>query len=77
MVKTLNAIFDGKALQPEEPIDLLPNTHVRIKIEVTEKEDRKSNSFFKTARSLKLKGPSDWSARFEEYLYEGIDNASK
>ncbi|HSR67714.1 MAG TPA: hypothetical protein VLU25_07220 [Acidobacteriota bacterium] len=26
-------------------------------------------SFFRTARSMKLEGPADWSERFEEYLY--------
>lgn len=71
MGKTLHAIFDGEVLKMEEPVDLAPNTRVRLTIESEELEEKKSLSFLKTARSLKLNGPSDWSARFEDYLYGG------
>jgi len=30
---------------------------------------KKKHSFIQTARSLKLEGPSDWSGRFDDYLY--------
>lgn len=70
MTKTLNAIFDGQVLRPDDPIDLKPNTRVRLTIETIDTPRVKSRSFLQTARSLNLQGPSDWSARFEEYLYE-------
>ena len=73
----LNAIFDGKVLQPEEDIDLKPNTRVRIIIESAEPEKKKTLSFLNTARSLELDGPSDWSARLEDYLYGGLIDAEK
>ena len=69
MIKTVHAIYDGKVLRPEEPVDLEPNTHVRIAIEKIESEKAKTNSFLQTARSLSLEGPADWSTRLEEYLY--------
>jgi predicted nucleic acid-binding protein len=31
---------------------------------------KKKRSFLQTARSLNLQGPSDWSARFEDYLFK-------
>ena len=69
MVIKLNAIFDGKVLLPEESVNLKPNTRVRLIIESAEPEVNRSLSFLNTARSIELDGPSDWSARLEEYLY--------
>ncbi len=73
MIKTLEATFDGQVLRPDKPLELQPNTRVRITIE-TETPQDKSRSFLRTARSLNLQGPADWSARIEEYLY-GKDDA--
>jgi predicted DNA-binding antitoxin AbrB/MazE fold protein len=69
MTKTLEAVFDGQVLRPDEPLDLRPNTRVRITVENASSPDPKAGSFLRTARSLNLEGPSDWSARIEEYLY--------
>jgi len=72
MIKKLNAIYDGKVFKPEVPLDLKANIRVRITIEKAEieKPKTKKSSFLQTARALKLSGPSDWSARLEDYLYE-------
>ena len=35
MTRTLEATFDGEALIPDEPLDLKPNTRVRVTIETT------------------------------------------
>ena len=69
MTKTLNAIYDGKVFKPEKPLDLKPNIRVRITIDTSERKIVKKGSFLQTARSLKLKGPSDWSSHLEDYLY--------
>ena len=69
MTKTLHALYDGKVLKPEEPLDLKPNVRVRITIDDLKKKRAKKRSFLDTARSLKLEGPSDWSIRLEDYLY--------
>ena len=70
MTTTLDAIYDGEVLRLDEPIELEPNTRVRITIETSQPIIKKKRSFLQTARSLNLQGPSDWSARFEDYLYK-------
>jgi hypothetical protein len=65
MNKTIKAVFDGKNLLPEEPLELAPNTRVRLTIE-TPSPVEAPMSFLKTARSLRLDGPADWSANLEE-----------
>ena len=73
----LKAIFDGRALLPEEDIDLEPNTRVSVIIESDKLEEKKPLSFLKTARSLDLDGPSDWSTHLDDYLYGGMTDAKK
>ena len=77
MVKKLHAVFDGRVLQPEEPVGLAPNTRVCIIIEIPPKGEKKPASFLEAASSLKLDGPPDWSERLEEYLYGEKINADK
>ena len=76
MTRTMTATFDGEVLRPDEPVDLEPNTKVRITIETSEPEPEKTMSFLDAAASLNLEGPSDWSERFKDYLY-GRENDGK
>lgn len=69
MSKTVEAVFDGEVLRPEEPLELKANTRVRITVEESSAPEPKRRSFLRTARSLNLDGPSDWSERIEDYLY--------
>lgn len=69
MTKTLEATYDGEVLRPDEPLELEPNTRVQITIETQHSRPSNGSSFLKTARSLNLDGPADWSDRLEEYLY--------
>jgi hypothetical protein len=69
MVKTIEATFDGTVFLPAEPIQLEPNTRVRITVETSVPALDKPASFLDTARALKLNGPRDWSANFHQYLY--------
>ncbi|HKS42532.1 MAG TPA: antitoxin family protein [Blastocatellia bacterium] len=77
MSRIIEAVFDGEVLRPEEPLELQPNTRVRITIEESATVKSKPNSFLRTARSLNIEGPSDWSERIEEYLYgkQGYDQS--
>jgi len=68
MTKTVEALFDGLALRPDEPLEIPPNTRVRLTIEVSA-PPRPSGSFLRTARALALSGPPDWSRNLEAYLY--------
>jgi len=71
MSQTLDAIFDGSVFRPDEPIELEPNTRVRITIEANPTSEQRSESFLRVARSLNLDGPPDWSSRLDDYLYDG------
>lgn len=69
MSQTLDAIFDGSVFRPDQPIELEPNTRVRITIEPRTASEQESESFLRVARSLNLNGPRDWSSRLDDYLY--------
>lgn len=73
MTTTVYATFDGEVLRPDHPVPLAPNTRVRVTIETTDPEQSRPGSFLRTAESLKLDGPPDWSERLDEYLYGGGD----
>ncbi|MFZ0962869.1 MAG: antitoxin family protein [Terriglobia bacterium] len=68
MTKSIEAVFDGVTLRPNEPLELPPNTRVRVTIESLPAASE-AGSFLRTARTLKLTGPPDWSSNLETYLY--------
>ncbi len=43
MTKTLEAVYDGETLRPDEPLDLKPNTRVRVTIEMPADAPEKSH----------------------------------
>jgi predicted DNA-binding antitoxin AbrB/MazE fold protein len=65
----IDAVYDGSVLRPAEPLNLEPNTHVRIILEVIPPAAQPGVSFIAVASSLDLKGPPDWASNLEEYLY--------
>ena len=77
MTQTLDAIFDGNVFRPDGPIQLEPNTRVRLTIEPATSAAQQSTSFLRVARSLNLDGPPDWSSRLDEYLYGGTDTSDE
>jgi Protein of unknown function DUF104 len=77
MSQTLDAIFDGNVFRPDGPIQLEPNTRVRLTIEPAPTSAQESESFLRVARSLNLEGPPDWSSRLDAYLYGGTDTADE
>ena len=70
MPQTIEAIFDGQVLQPAEPVELAPDTRVRLTIEAIAQPEGETPSFLRTAQALNLEGPADWSLRIEDYLYD-------
>lgn len=70
MVKTIEAVFDGQVLRPEQSLALEPNTRVRITIETVEPQTEEATSFLDVALSLNLEGPPDWAENIERYLYD-------
>lgn len=69
MTTTVYATFDGNVLRPEGPLELPPNTRVRVTIETAGEEAKSGRSFLRAARELGLDGPPDWSERLDDYLY--------
>jgi predicted DNA-binding antitoxin AbrB/MazE fold protein len=70
MTRTIQAVFDGEVLRPQEPLDLKPETRVQITIQsLPDQENNGTRSFLDLAASLNLEGPSDWSENLEQYLY--------
>lgn len=75
MSETFKATFDGDVFRPDEPVGLKPNTRVRLIVEPADAPERRSGSFLRTARSLELEGPPDWSSRLDEYLHGPKDDS--
>lgn len=68
MTQTLKAFYDGQVFKPEEPVNIPPHTSVELLVHSVQKEKKAGRSFFKEIAALNLRGPSDWSEHFEEYL---------
>ena len=73
MSQTLEATFDGQVFRPKETVELEPDTQVEIVVTVKAARKEKPKSFLHTARSLKLKGPKNFSSRIDDYLYGGAN----
>ncbi|MFY9611523.1 MAG: antitoxin AF2212-like protein [Blastocatellia bacterium] len=66
MSRIVEAIFDGEVLRLDPATDLEPNTRVRVTVDEKVATETKGRSFIRTARSLNLGGPPDWSERIAE-----------
>jgi predicted DNA-binding antitoxin AbrB/MazE fold protein len=74
MVQTLEAVYDGTVLRPDEPIRLEANTRVRLTVEAIPAKTGEPHSFLRTAMTMKLDAPPDRSRNLDRYLY-GDDDA--
>lgn len=70
MSRVIHAIYDGSAIQPEEALPFRANTRLHIVVAEVPRSGSGA-SFLQIAEALTLPGPSDWSARLDEYLYGG------
>ena len=68
-LEALEAVFDGKAFQFQQPLNLAIGTRVKLVIEIISTNERTPKSFLKTAQSLQVEGKSDWSEKIDQYLY--------
>jgi predicted DNA-binding antitoxin AbrB/MazE fold protein len=68
MLKTIEAIYDGKVFRPATPLMLEPNSRVRITIETAPAAEERIGSFLHVARLLNLDGPADWAMNLEIHL---------
>jgi hypothetical protein len=63
----LTATFDGKVFLPDEPVNIEPNT--KVKVTVDEMKIGKPLSSLEFMSSLDLDGPVDFSKNLDDYLY--------
>lgn len=73
MTQTIEATYDGDVLRPATALALEPNTRVRLTLEVL---PAAPPSFLRTARSLGLSGPPNWSENFDGKLDGDSDPAA-
>lgn len=66
VTKTFEAIYDGKVLRPTQPLELEPNTSVRLTIKVQKAKRAKKKSFLEVIEALAVEAPPDWSENFKE-----------
>lgn len=71
----IDATYDGTVFRPLQPVALPANTQVRLIVEALPAKSTAQTSFLKTALSLRLEGPTDWSENLDKYLY-GEDSES-
>ncbi len=65
----IEATFDGEVLRLEKPLELAPNTRLRLVIEEV-LPTQEPMSFLDTALSINLEGGRpDWSMNVDRYLY--------
>ena len=78
MTIKIRARYDGEKFVPMDDVKLPKDTDVTLTIEEEEWEPEEGRYlFFKAARALKLQGPTDWSEKYEEYLYPDPDGQSR
>jgi len=66
MTQKLDATYDGSVLRLDEPLNLVPNSRVRVTVETVNDKPR---GFLNVALSLQVDGPEDWSRNLDNYLY--------
>lgn len=68
MNQTITAVFDGRVLRPDAPLDLEPNKRYVLTIESTPThEDNAWDALESLAGTVDA--PSDWATEHDHYLY--------
>ena len=80
MVKRVSAIFDGKALLPDEPVELKPNTRVVLTIESPDGAAPSDGEDYPLTRISALAtdmGVTDLSTRHSEYAHGALETEGR
>lgn len=69
--KTMTAIFDGRVLYPESPVDLEPDTRYLVTIEPISPQATAADAWdlLETLAGT-LEAPDDWASEHDHYLYD-------
>ena len=66
---TIDAVFDGEVLRPQEPLELTPNEHYSITIDVSPVSGEVNAWKYLESIAGTIDGPTDWSAEHDHYIY--------
>lgn len=69
MGKTVTVLYDGKALYPDLPLDLEPNTRYIITIETPLPQNGIDAWGVLETLTGSVEAPADWAAEHDNYLY--------
>jgi len=71
MVRSFDAVYDGEVLRPVEPLDLPPNTRVRVAVVETQDGEAESGSgpFDRILALAQDLGVPDLAEQHDHYLY--------
>lgn len=70
MTQRINAIFDGKAFQPEGLVQLAPNTRCVVTVQTPAPETQPADAWqLLDDLAGTVEAPADWSAEHDHYLY--------
>jgi hypothetical protein len=69
MSVTLTGTYDGAVIRLDGPVDLDPNTKVRVTVEPVTGPPTRRRSFLETALENQVAGPADWATNLEKYLH--------
>lgn len=77
MDKIVDATYDGEVFRPDGPVDLEPNTRVKLRLQIKERKKMGTPyAFIDLALGANLDLPPDYASNIDEYLYGGksLDN---
>ena len=66
---TIDAIFDGEVLRPQQPLELTPNQHYSITIEDAPESGTVNAWRFLESIAGSYDGPGDSAAEHDHYIY--------
>jgi hypothetical protein len=71
MTRRITAVFDGKVLRPDQPVDLVENRHYTVTISEAIPDDRTGADAWELLDQAtgSLEAPHDWAEEHDHYLY--------
>ncbi len=70
MGKTMTAVFDGRVLRPESPVDLEPDTRYLVTLEAISPLSTEMDAWsLLEILAGTIEAPKDWASEHDHYLY--------
>lgn len=70
MTTTITAVFDGRVLRPDEPLNLEPHARYTVTIQMPPLPETSGDAWEVLERLMgTVDAPADWSSQHDHYLY--------